>query len=80
MALLISALMFLFVASVSYLLGMRFWVSPQNMLERVIGEGRRATSWHRIRGDRDSHFTRRWRPCTQDLDQRRASGNAQDQS
>ena len=54
MALLISALMFLFVASVSYLLGMRFWVSPQNMLERVIGEGRQAEARHPSMAFRDA--------------------------
>ena len=54
MALLISAFMFLFVASLSYLLGMRFWVSPQNMLERVIGEGRQAEARHPSMAFRDA--------------------------
>jgi tight adherence protein C len=54
MALLISAFLFLFVASLSYLLGMRFWVSPQNMLERVMGEGRQAEARHPSMAFRDA--------------------------
>jgi tight adherence protein C len=54
MALLLSALMFVFVASLSYLLGMRFWISPQNMLERVIGEGRQAEARHPSMAFRDA--------------------------
>lgn len=54
MALLISVFMFLFVASLSYLLGMRFWVSPQNMLERVIGEGAQAAARHPSMAFRDA--------------------------
>jgi len=54
MALLLSALMFLFVASLSYLLGMKFWVSPQNMLERVIGEERQSEARHPSMAFRDA--------------------------
>lgn len=54
MALLLSGFMFLFVASVSYLLGMKFWVSPQNVLERVMGEVSQNESRHPSMAFRDA--------------------------
>lgn len=54
MALLLSLFMFLFIASVSYLLGMRFWVSPQSMVERVMGEARQSEARHPSMAFRDA--------------------------
>jgi tight adherence protein C len=54
MALALSVLMFLFIASVSYLFGMKFWVSPQNVLERVIGEARQTEARHPSMAFRDA--------------------------
>jgi tight adherence protein C len=46
MVLLISVLMFVFVTSLLYFLGMKLWASPQNVVERVLGEARQAESRH----------------------------------
>lgn len=54
MALALSVLMFVFVASISYLLGMKFWVSPQNVVERVIGEARESEARHPSMAFRDA--------------------------
>ena len=54
MALALSALMFVFIASLSYLLGMKFWVSPQNVVERVIGEARQVETRHPSMAFRDA--------------------------
>lgn len=54
MALLLSLFMFLFVASLSYLLGMKFWVSPQSMLERVMGEAGQSEARHPSMAFRDA--------------------------
>ncbi len=54
MVLLLSLLMFVFVTSVLYLLGMRFWVSPQAVVERLVGEGRQAQSKHPSLAFRDA--------------------------
>ncbi len=54
MALLLSLLLFVFVTSVLYLLGMRFWVSPQAALERVVGEGRKSEVRHPSLAFRDA--------------------------
>lgn len=46
MVLLISVLMFVFVTSLLYFLGMKLWASPQNVVERVLGEARQAETRH----------------------------------
>lgn len=54
MALILSILLFVFLTSILYLLGMRFWVSPQNALERVIGEVRSGEASHPSLAFRDA--------------------------
>ncbi|MBI1355342.1 MAG: type II secretion system F family protein [Acidobacteria bacterium] len=46
MALLLSVLMFVFVMSLLYFFGMKLWVSPQNVVERVLGEARQTEARH----------------------------------
>lgn len=46
MVLLISILMFVFVTSLLYFVGMKLWASPQNVVERVLGEARQVESHH----------------------------------
>ena len=54
MVLLLSVLMFVFVMSVFYLLGMKFWLNPQNVVDRVMGEARRAEASHPSLAFRDA--------------------------
>jgi tight adherence protein C len=42
MVLLISVLLFVTITSSLYLLGVKFWVSPKSVVERVVGEARQA--------------------------------------
>jgi tight adherence protein C len=46
MVLLISVLLFVFLMSLLYFLGIKFWISPQNVIERVLGEARQAQASH----------------------------------
>lgn len=54
MALTISLLLFVFITSILYLFGMKFWVSPQNTVERVIGEARAVRTQHPSLAFRDA--------------------------
>jgi len=54
MVLLLSVLIFIFVTSLLAFIGMKFWVSPQNVVERVMGEARRAESRHPSLAFRDA--------------------------
>ena len=54
MALILSILLFVFLTSILYLLGMRFWVSPQSALERVMGEVRNSETSHPSLAFRDA--------------------------
>ena len=54
MVLLLSVLMFVFVTSLLSFLGMKLWVSPQNVVERVLGEARQAESKHPSLAFRDA--------------------------
>jgi len=46
MVLVISILLFVFVTSLLYFLGMKFWVSPHSVVERVMGEAKNVESKH----------------------------------
>ena len=54
MVLVLSILMFIFVMSVLYLLGMKFWLTPQNVVDRVMGEVQRAEQSHPSLAFRDA--------------------------
>jgi tight adherence protein C len=46
MVLLLSALLFITVTCALYFLGMRFWVSPKSVVERVMGQAQQVTPSH----------------------------------
>ncbi len=54
MVLLLSILLFVFVTSLLYFLGIKFWVSPRNVVERVLGEASDAESKHPSLAFRDA--------------------------
>jgi len=54
MALILSILLFVFLTSILYLLGMRFWLSPQNVVDRVMGEARSSEASHPSLAFRDA--------------------------
>jgi tight adherence protein C len=54
MVLLLSILLFVFVTSLLYFLGMKFWISPQNVVERVLGEVRQGETKHPSLAFRDA--------------------------
>ena len=54
MVLLLSVLLFVFAMSIFYLLGMKFWLNPQNVVERVAGEAGRAEAHHPSLAFRDA--------------------------
>lgn len=54
MALILSILLFVFLTSILYLLGMRFWLSPQNVVDRVMGEARSSDASHPSLAFRDA--------------------------
>ncbi|MEZ5391830.1 MAG: type II secretion system F family protein [Bryobacterales bacterium] len=54
MVLLLSILLFLFVTSLLYFLGLKFWASPKNVVERVLGETREVEAKHPSLAFRDA--------------------------
>lgn len=54
MVLLLSILLFVFVTSLLYFLGIKFWISPKNVVERVLGEARAAEARHPSLAFRDA--------------------------
>ncbi len=54
MVLLLSVLMFVFVSSVLYLFGMRFWLNPRNVVDRVLGEAGHVEARHPSLAFRDA--------------------------
>lgn len=54
MVLLISILLFVFVTSLLYFLGIKFWISPKNVVERVLGEAKYTEARHPSLAFRDA--------------------------
>ncbi len=54
MVLLLSILLFVFVTSLLYFLGMKFWISPKSMVERVLGEASHTETKHPSLAFRDA--------------------------
>ncbi|MCB1021606.1 MAG: type II secretion system F family protein [Acidobacteria bacterium] len=54
MVLLLSLLLFLFVTSLLYFLGLKFWASPKSVVERVLGETREVEAKHPSLAFRDA--------------------------
>ena len=54
MVLLLSLLLFLFVTSLLYFLGLKFWASPRSVVERVLGETREVEAKHPSLAFRDA--------------------------
>jgi tight adherence protein C len=54
MVLLLSILLFVFVTSLLYFLGIKFWISPKSMVDRVLGEAKHAESRHPSLAFRDA--------------------------
>ena len=54
MVLLLSILLFVFITSLLYFLGIKFWISPKNVVERVLGEARAVESKHPSLAFRDA--------------------------
>jgi tight adherence protein C len=54
MVLLLSILLFVFVTSLLYFLGMKFWISPKNVVDRVLGEARVSEAKHPSLAFRDA--------------------------
>lgn len=46
MVLLLSLLLFIFITSLLYFLGMKFWISPHSVVDRVVGEAKQVEAKH----------------------------------